>query len=277
MTHLRLLAVSILAAAALLALPGSAVAAHARVASVQNVSASLTTTGKGLKRRFGLKILVDGTTRYDQIVTSRACPPGCTTIGLGTSDEPLRAVALQHFGVPDVILGLYTGGAHCCFVDQVYRLDPTTNRFVKTEHNFLDAGARIVDLKGDQNYEFLSADARISEAGFTDFADSAAPLQIFSFSHNAFHDVTRQYPNRLRADAAKWLRAFHHHFGNGRGLIAAWAADEYLLGRPGLVKTQLAGALKAGHLRAPAGLGGPSAATFVTQLQKLLRRLGYTH
>ncbi|HEX3832306.1 MAG TPA: hypothetical protein VHW04_10090 [Solirubrobacteraceae bacterium] len=275
MTHLRLLAVSILATA-LLALPGSALAARAQVASARNVSAHLTSTGKGPKKRFRLKILVDGTTAYDQIVTSRACPSECGTIGLGLSDEPLRAVALQHFGVPDVILGLYTGGAHCCYVDQVYRLDPSTNRFIKTEHDFLDAGARIVDLNGDHNYEFLSADARISNAGFTDFADSPPPLQIFSFSHSAFHDITRTYPNRLRADAARWLRAFHHHYGNGRGLIAAWAADEQLLGRPGLVKSQLAGALKAGHLRVPASFGGPSPAKFVTQLQALLRRLGYT-
>lgn len=274
MTRPRLLAVWILAAG-LLALPGSALAARARIASVQNISAGLTTTGNGLKRHFRLKILVDGATRYDQIVTSRACPPGCATIGLGTSDEPLRAVALRRFGVPDVILGLYSGGAHCCYVDQVYRLDRRTNRFVKTEHDFLDAGARIVDLNGDHNYEFLSADARISNAGFTDFADSPPPLQIFSFSDNVFHDVTRTYPNRLRADAANWLRGFHRHPGNGRGLIAAWAADQELLGRSGLVTSQLAGALKAGHLGVPARFGGPSPAKFVAQLQALLHRLGY--
>jgi hypothetical protein len=276
MARLRLISVSLFIAA-LLALPGSALAGHARLASARRVSATLAPAGKGPNRRFRLTILVDGTTVYDQIVTSAACPPGCTTTGLGPGKAPIRAVALERFGVPDVILGLYSGGAHCCYIDQVYSLDLNTNRFVRTEHDFGDAGAQIVDLNGDKNYEFLSADSRISEAGFTDFADSAAPLQIFSFSHNAFHDVTRQYPNHLRADAAKWLGAFHRHFGNGRGLIAAWAADEYLLGRPGLVKSQLAGALKAGHLSVPARFGGPSPAKFVTQLQALLRRLGYTH
>lgn len=276
MAQSRLILVS-LCVAALLALPGSALAGHARIASVRRVSATLAPAAKGPNRRFRLKILVDGTTAYDQIVASAACPPGCTTTGLGGGKTPIRAVALKHFGVPDVILGLYSGGAHCCYIDQVYSLNTSTNRFIKTEHDFGDAGARILDLHGDKNYEFLSADYRISEAGFTDYADSAAPLQIFSFSHNAFHDVTRQYPNRLRADAAKWLGAFHHHFGNGRGLIAAWAADEYLLGRPGLVKSQLAGALKAGHLGVPSRFGGPSPAKFVTQLQALLRRFGYTH
>jgi hypothetical protein len=276
MVQLRLIAVSIFTAA-LLALPGSALAGHARVAAARRVSASLAPTGKGPHKRFRLKILVNGTTAYDQIVTSAACPPGCTTTGLGGGKAPIRAIALQHFGVPDVIVGLYSGGAHCCYIDQVYRLDLSTNKFIRTEHDFGDAGARIVDLNGDKSYEFLSADSRISNAGFTDFADSPPPLQIFSFSHNAFHDITRKYPNRLRADAAKWLRAFHTHYGNGRGLIAAWAADEDLLGHPGLVRSELAGALKAGHLRVPARFGGPSPERFVARLQALLRRLGYPH
>ena len=238
----------------------------------------LTTTGKGLQKRFRLKILVDGTTAYDQIVKSPACPPGCTTIGLG-STQRLRCERSRSsdFGVPDVVLGLYSGGAHCCFVDQVFSLDPGTGTFVKTEHDFADAGARIVDLNGDHNYEFLSADARISNAGFTDYAHSPAPVQIFSVHNNTFRDITRRYPARLTADAAKWLRAFHRHYGNGRGLIAAWAADEDLLGRSALVKSQLAGALKAGHLGVPKSFGGPSPQKFVGQLQKLLRRLGYTH
>jgi hypothetical protein len=281
MSRLRLIAGLMLTAALLAvagsALAGSASAARPHAAEPSNVNATLGISGHGMSQRLRLKITLGGALTVDQIVTSAACPPGCRAIGLGTTKAPLRVVALRHGGVPDVVIGLYSGGAHCCFVDQVYRLDPKTHRFTKIEHDFADSGAQILDLNGDNSYEFLSADARISNAGFTDFADSPAPLQIFSVSNNAFRDITRTYPNRLKVDAAKWLRAFHRHYGNGRGLIAAWAADEDLLGHPGLVKSELAGALKAGHLRAPRGLGGQSAATFVTQLQKLLRRLGYTH
>lgn len=280
MPRLRLIAGSL--TAALLAVAGSAPAGFAAAARAHahgpgNVNATLGISGHGMSQRLRLKVTLDGALRVDQSVTSAACPRGCRAIGLGTTKAPLRVIALRPGGVPDVVIGLYSGGAHCCFVDQVYRLDPNTDRFTKIEHDFADSGAQIVDLNGDNSYEFLSADARISNAGFTDFADSPAPLQIFTVSNNAFRDITRKYPNRLKADAAKWLRAFHRHYGNGRGLIAAWAADESLLGHPGLVKSELAGALKAGHLRAPSGLGGQSAATFVAQLQKLLSRLGYTH
>jgi hypothetical protein len=281
MSRLRLIAglldTAALLAVAAAALAGSAVAARAHAAGPGNVNATLGTSGHGMQKRLRLKIILDGVTKVDEIVKSAACPPGCSAVGLGKSKAPLRVVALRAGGVPDVVIGLYSGGAHCCFVDQVYRLNPTTNNFVKIEHDFADSGAQIVDLNGDNSYEFLSADARISNAGFTDFADSAAPLQILSVQKNKFRDITRTYPSRLRADAAMWLRLFHRHFGNGRGLIAAWAADEDRLGHPGLVKSQLAGALKAGHLRAPANFGGPSPAKFVAQLQALLHRLGYTH
>ncbi len=274
MGHPRPLAVLILAAA--LALPGSALGAPAHAAAVAHVEAHVSASGRGVHKRYRLRITLNGATALNQIVTSDACPPGCVTVGLGTSPSPLRALPLRRFGVPDVILGLYSGGAHCCFVDQVYRLDPKTNTFTKTEHDFADAGARIVDLNGDGNYEFLSADARISNAGFTDYADSPPPLQIWSFTQRTFDDITRRYPARLSTDAARWLRAFRRQHGNGRGLIAAWAADEELLGHSGLVTSELAGALKAGNLGVPKGFGGPTPATFVTQLRALLHRLGYT-
>lgn len=281
MSRLRLIA-GLLVCAALVAvaasvLAGSAVVARAHAAEPGNVTATLGISGHGMHKRLRLTITLDGVTKVDQIVTSAACPPGCTAIALGRSKAPLRVIALRDGAVPDVVIGLYSGGAHCCFIDQVYRLNPKTNQFVKIEHDFADSGAQILDLNGHNSYEFLSADARISNAGFTDFADSPAPLQIFSVQNNAFRDITRTYPARLKADAARWMKAFHHHYGNGRGLIAAWAADEDRLGHPGLVKSQLAGALKAGHLRVPANFGGPSPAKFITQLQALLHRLGYAH
>jgi hypothetical protein len=277
MKPFRLIAGAILTASLLAVTTGEGSAlARAHSATSYHVEASIKTSGSGLRKRIRLKITVNGATKYDQFVKSSACPPGCEAVGLGGAAGPLRALALQANGPPDVVLGLYSGGAHCCFVDQVFSLDPSTGTFAETEHDFGDAGARIEDLGGDHNYEFLSADSRISEAGFTDYADSAAPVQIFAFSDGRFRDVTRQYPSRISKQAAALLRDFRHNFSNGRGLIAAWAADEDLLGHSALVKSELAGALKAGHLRLPASFGGPSAHKFVAALQKLLRRLGYT-
>ena len=174
----------------------------------------------------------------------------------------------------DVLLGLYSGGAHCCFIDQVFSLDPGTMAYVKVEHNFLDAGARIKKL--DTHYEFLSADARISEAGFTDFADSGAPIQIWRLINRRFVNVTRQYPKLIKPDAAIWMKAFRRHLRNGVGFIAAWAADEDLLGKSKLVSSTLARLARQHRLRSTLGLPHHSETAFVAELQKALRTLGYT-
>jgi hypothetical protein len=194
---------------------------------------------------------------------------------IGTSHSALRVLDLESDGQPDVVLGLYSGGAHCCFVDQVYSLDPGTMTYVKTEHDFQDAGAAIKNLGGG-HFRFVSASEAFAYV-FSDFADSGAPLQIWSFSGRKFHDVTRRYPKLITADAAVWLRAFKHDLRNGDGLIAAWAADEDMLGHTKLVRTTLATELRKGNLRSSLGTRNSQGQGFVTALQKMLRKLGYTH
>ena len=56
------------------------------------------------------------------------------------------------------MLDLYTGGAHCCSVEQVFTFDPGTMTYAETERNFGDPGTRIEDLKHDGHFEFVTAD-----------------------------------------------------------------------------------------------------------------------
>ena len=82
---------------------------------------------------------------------------------------------------------------------------------------------------------------------------------------------TGSVPSQIATDAAVWLKAFRHSYSNGVGLIAAWAADEDLLGNTALVASTLATEQRLGHLRGPFESG----AKFVSDLQKFLRKLGY--
>jgi hypothetical protein len=72
------------------------------------------------------------------------------------------------------------------------------------------------------------------------------------------------------------MRAFKaqakQHYSDSVGVIAAWAADEDLLGHTKLVSRFLHEQAVAGHLNAPFGTGGTR---FVAKLQKFLRRRGY--
>ena len=156
----------------------------------------------------------------------------------------------------------------------MFSFDPATKTYVRSQHNFLNAGATLAKLDG--HWVLRSGDSRITEAGFTDTADSGTPIQIWRFANRTFTDVTRRYPKLIRADAAMWLRLFNHHLSNGVGLIAAWAADEDLLGQSAMVDTTLRSLAAQNKLRTPLGLPHDSATQFVTQLEKLLHKLGYT-
>ena len=215
-----------------------------------------------------LTIVRDGQTAYDARVTARLCGTQCGPGEFGRASS-LRIVPLLP-GDPQVVLELYSGGANCCFIDQVFSYDPGTMTYVKTEHDFAASGATLKRLSGQ--WRFLSSDPGFKYA-FTDGADSGEPIQIWRFAPQRFVDVTRAYPGLIRADAAGWLRLFRHNLANGVGLIAAWAADEELLGHDALVQSTLRRELARGDLRA--GSVGSGGATFVRTLNRVLRRLGY--
>ena len=124
----------------------------------------------------------------------------------------------------------------------------------------------------------MSADGAFKYA-FTDGADSGEPLQIWQFTAGGFVDVTRHYPGLIRKDAAFWIGIFRHHIGNGLGLLAAWAADEELLGHDRQVQATLKAELAKGDLRAPPGAGvtSPAVRSSSAALNRTLVKLGYKH
>jgi hypothetical protein len=252
----------------------AAVGAGASTTTVTTRVKAILSGGSPPKLR--LRIIRNGRTAYDQPVRLRDCGGGyCTATPVPPARSAVYVGGLQTGAEPAVVVGLFTGGAHCCFVDQVFTYDPARRTYAKAQHDFLDAGARIQRLGG--RVVFKSTDARISENAFTDYADSGAPLQIWQFARGRFVDVTRSYPALLKADAALWLRAFNHHISNGVGFIAAWAADEDLLGNSALVSSTLNSLARRHKLHSALGLPHHNSETaFVSALEKFLRQLGYT-
>ncbi|HEX3978221.1 MAG TPA: hypothetical protein VHW96_18270 [Solirubrobacteraceae bacterium] len=256
-----------------LAAPAAALASGAPTPSV---SASVGVAGaRAGSDSLELAITRNGTVVYRRPVTASGCRGHCMDVAVPPGKSPLHVLDLDGNGEPEVVLGLFTGGANCCFIDQVLSFDPATKTYVKAQHNFLNAGAALARLDG--HWVLRSGDSRITEAGFTDTADSGTPIQVWRFAGRAFTDVTRRYPKLIRADAAMWMRLFNHHLSNGVGLIAAWAADQDLLGHSAMVDTTLRSFAAQNKLRTPLGLPHGSETQFVTQLEKLLHRLGYTH
>lgn len=257
------------------------VAAPAALATTQtaqggNVSATFTFQGK-LPNFHGLHLTIsrNGAVAYDQPVVAKFCGKLCWPGPVSAGHPAVQVVDLENNGEPDVVLDLYSGGAHCCTVVEVFSFNAATATYVKTEQVFGDPEAKIVDLGHTGHFEFLTADDSFAYE-FTDFAASGLPIEILTFANGHFTDVTRSYPKLIAKDAALWLRAFksqaRQHYPDSVGVIAAWAADEDLLGHTKLVNRFLHKQAVAGHLNAPFGAGGTK---FVAKLQKFLRRGGY--
>jgi hypothetical protein len=259
-----------------LVLPAAALAATTNITQtaqsgqVKATFAFTTTTGKTGFPSYSnqrLTIVDNGATRYSSVVTDPFCGTQCSPADPRAHGHSVQVVDINGTGEPDVILTLYSGGAHCCTIAHVY--SPTAQGYSEARQNFADPAYKLKQLGGV--YRFVSADARF-EYEFTDFADSGVPIQIWGIANGKFVNVTRSYTSLITTDAARWMRAFNSAKTNAGGLLAAWAADEEELGQNTLVQSTLQSALKAGKLK---GMLVKNGSAYITLLNKFLVKTGY--
>jgi hypothetical protein len=186
---------------------------------------------------------------------------------------------------PEVVIDLYSGGAHCCTLSRVYRYDAASDAYRSTAHMWGDFPYTFKRLNGDRKLEWVSYDDRFAYQ-FGSYADSGAPVQIFNDVGGRFQDVTRSFPAAIRVDAARWWKSYLGSRGKTnantgpvsvRGVLAAWAADEYLLGHGRVVLPTLRSAATQGHLTvAPLEQkveGTPN--QYIARLLAFLHKTGY--
>jgi hypothetical protein len=201
--------------------------------------------------------------------------PYCAPYGVSQRRKSLRIVDLDGDGDPEVVVNLYSGGAHCCEIAYVARLKGS--KYVATVRDFADFGYTLDRAPAPgKPATFVTGDARFAYA-FASFADSAFPVQLWSFAGGRFTDVTRQDPAAVTADAARWMKAYMQTRDgtNALGVLAAWVADEYLLGQAPTADAFVASELAAGRLKSEDEQQWPGGAGFVAELRKQLAAWGY--
>jgi hypothetical protein len=171
----------------------------------------------------------------------------------------------------EVMIGLHSYYPHCCSWTVVYRFDSSRQSYVGVRHWWGNSSATpdIRDLDGDGRPEFVSEDDRFADR-FSGYAGSIRPIRIWSYRGGRFADVTRRYPTLIAREARGFLPYVKY-----RPFLAAWAADEYMLGRAKLVQKTIERLAKRA---VPAGATPelrPPTPDFVAELMSFLRQTGY--
>ena len=104
-------------------------------------------------------------------------------------DEPHKLIPIgtdvTGRGAPELVVGEWTGGAHCCFVFYVFEIGEQFRKLAELDTE--DSGdARFEDLDGDGRLELLAYDWTFAY-WHTSFADSPAPAVILRYRNGAFH------------------------------------------------------------------------------------------
>ena len=259
------------------AAPATAATPHSQTASLGPVTATVTydsvSSGVLPYSNLHLSITRSGTSLYSAPVDTKACGTECDP---DHPDAPfLHVVDLNGDGQTEVVLDVYTGGAHCCSVDVIYSIDPTSGAVTPVEHNWGDPGATLEDLSHDGRLEFVTADDRFAYT-FDAFAFSGLPIEVERFAGGTFTDVTNAYPALIAPDARRWYRLYRENLRThtALGAVAAWAADEDRLGHAALVARTLARENRLGHLRSD-GAPWKGGRAFINELQRFLMKTGY--
>ncbi len=247
-----------------LAAPAGA-AAKRVTASAGGLTATLT-YGNGAQHNASttaaqLLITRNGRRVYEQPVPATGCFQVCAPVG----NHPVQVASLYGSDGEDVILTLWTGGANCCVLADVYVPSSAVHSYVLDQQNFGENGFVLRDIGPHHRPEFISGDPGFY-CRFSNCAESALPVQVFEFNAEQFINVTRKHPALIRVDAAHWLRLYQRNPQRGLGAIAAWAGDEDNLGQEATVRRLLARQQAEHHLTRK----------FVTALQQFLSSGNYT-
>src|SRR4051794_34755872 len=176
-----------------------------------------------------LTITRAGVVAFDQKIPDVVCD-GCEL--QGSDDVELKD--LDGDGEGEVIVTAYTGGMHCCTVTGFYGFDPATGRYGRYVQNWLSAGYEVVDRDHDGRPEIVSQDVRFEDL-FTPHVVSFPPPAVFHYERpGRLVDVTRAFPALIRQNAKEASNSFfrfNRKAPDGGGVVSAYVADQYLLGR----------------------------------------------
>ena len=200
----------------------------------------------------------------------------------GSEASSLTIADLAGDGDPEVIVDLYTGGAHCCSISVIYGWDPATSSYRRLVKPWGDPGYRLQPGAGGAGQDLVTADPRFAYT-FCPYVCSAMPVVAYRYRAFRLFDVTDEHPALMRGQVRE-LRASIRRAGRHRderyairGLLPALCANLYRLGEGERCRRELNRALRRGWLsdRGLANESYPTARGYVRGVLRFLDRNGY--
>lgn len=211
-------------------------------------------TGAGAKTGAGAGAGTSPTSVFLASIGSDAEAAGASST---PADVPLCLARFAGSAQPTVLVGLSSGGANCCTEVQMFALPSGASTWKSLDDAVGDTTATVEPAPGGA----LIVTADDSFAGrFTDLAGSGMPVVLQQVVGDKVVEVTAQHPTFVAADATKWWRAYLERPQDPLGALAAWAADECVLGHQRSAFATLDQLQEQGKLRDAALAQGPSAA-----------------
>jgi hypothetical protein len=146
----------------------------------------------------------------------------------GTRTRPEYTKSLTENGVPDVVLGQYSGGDHCCTVATIIELGNGAARVLGRIEG-LDGlpfeGLEIRKIRKDKSWECVGRHPYLTSCGA--HPDTADVLSIYAFVNDQYTDQTAHYADYLdgvlRQNLAKWRQEKNPSLGLLETLAAGFA------------------------------------------------------
>ena len=150
----------------------------------------------------------------------------------GTHGRPGYTKALTGTGAPDVVIGQYSGGDHCCTVATIVELGSdavaTVGRIDGLEGLPFE-GLEIRNIHKDKSWECVAHRPYMTTCG--DQGESAEVLSIYAFVNGHYVDNTSQYADYLASILRQNLTKWGQDKSLSLGLLQTVAAQFAQLGR----------------------------------------------
>jgi hypothetical protein len=143
---------------------------------------------------------------------------------------PGTPLDLDKDGSEDLVLRIYSGGAHCCYSYQIYSL----GKFLKklADLKLLDCGEKIKlqDLDGDGRWEISSCNAAFTYFKDIPYSESPFPPMVFGLENGKFVNEDKKFQKLFDDDIAAQRKALQDR-GYSDGDALQIVLDYFLSGR----------------------------------------------